>query len=367
MKIPLRLANNKYYIGIPVIFCIACAWGKYRSKNSLKLGAVTLLFCFFSFFGLGQDRNYVTVKKALTLMGSRFDITVVSENEELGYISIQEAVGEIKRIEKLISSWDAESETSQINKYAGIKPVKVSLELFKLIERCKQISEITNGAFDISYAAMDAVWKFDGTIVSMPTNTAISRAKSNIGYEKIILNTADNSVFLKNKGMKISFGAVGKGYAVDKAKELLVSKLVVGGVLNAAGDITTWGTRVSGEKWLIGIANPFSTDTIISWVPLLESSVATAGNSERFVIINGIKYADLIHPKTGFPPNGINTVSVFSKSAELADALATAIVVMGRDAGLALVNQLRGTDVVIIDSENKLFKSSGMILDGLPE
>jgi thiamine biosynthesis lipoprotein len=361
---PPILAKNKFSHTSLMVRSMVLASKKSCSKKS-KIIAL-LLFSFLSVFSFGQERDYVTVKKSMTLMGSRFDITVVSANEELGYINIQEAAGEIRRIEKLISSWDADSETSQINKFAGIKPVKVSLELYKLIERCKQISEITNGAFDITFSAMEEVWKFDGTMVSMPTNTEITKAKNKVGYDKIVMNSADNSIFLVDSGMKISFGAVGKGYAADKAKELLVSKLVVGGVLNAAGDITTWGTKVSGEKWLIGIANPLSTDTIFSWVPLLESSVATAGNSEKFVTINDIKYTDLVNPNTGFPPKGINSVSVFAKSAELADALATAIMIMGRDAGLALVNQLGGTEVIIVDAQNKLFKSSGMILNELP-
>lgn len=299
-------------------------------------------------------------------MGSRYDITVVTVDEELGYINIQEAVGEIKRIEKLISSWDTDSETSLINRNAGIKPVKVSLELFKLIERSKQISEITNGAFDITYAGMDAVWKFDGTMSQMPTKSMILEAKGNVGHEKIILDASNHSVFLKQKGMKISFGAIGKGYAADKAKELLVSKQVAAGMINAAGDVTTWGKKKSGEKWLIGIANPNSSDTIFSWIPLLESSVATAGNSEKFVRINGKKYTDLINTITGYPSTGIQTVSVFSKSAEFCDALATAIMGMGRDQGLALINQLAGTEVIILDSDNKLFKSNGIILDKIP-
>lgn len=359
------LAGTIYYI-ISILILGMLLGFKISLRQNIKSRITVGLFLFVTSVGICQDRNYVTVKKSMTLMGSRFDITVVALNEELGYISIQEAAGEIRRVEKLISSWDDESETSQINKYAGIKPVKVSLELFKLLERCKQISEITNGAFDISFSAMDAVWKFDGTMATMPTDTEIFTAKNNVGYDNIILNATDTSVFLKNKGMKISFGAIGKGYAADKAKELLVSKLVVGGVLNAAGDITTWGTKVSGEKWLIGIANPLSTNIIFSWIPLLESSVSTAGNSEKFITVNNVKYTDVVNPKTGYPAKGLNSVSVFSKSAELCDALATAIMIMGRDAGLALVNQLGGTEVIIIDSENKLYKSSGMILDGLP-
>jgi thiamine biosynthesis lipoprotein len=299
----------------------------------------------------------------MTLMGSRFDITVVSVDEELGYINIQEAAGEIRRIEKLISSWDDKSETSLINKNAGIKPIKVSLELFKLIERSKQISEITNGAFDITFAGMEAIWSFDGSMTTMPTKSQILKAKANVGYEKIILDATNRSVFLSRKGMKISFGAIGKGYAADKAKALLVSKQVVAGVINASGDIIAWGKKISGEKWLIGIANPLSKDTIFSWIPILESSVATAGNSERFVTINGTKYLDLINPRTGYPTSGISSVSVFSKSAELCDALATAIMSMGRDQGLALVTQLGGTEVIIVDANNKLVKSSGILLD----
>ena len=305
----------------------------------------TIAFC--------QDREYVTVKKTVKLMGSRFDITVVS-------------VGEIRRIEKMISSWDDASETSLINKNAGIKPVKVSLELFKLIERAKQISEITDGAFDISYASMDNIWKFDGTMTRMPATEEVKRSVSKVGYKKIILDSSERTVFLKEKGMKISFGAIGKGYAADKAKELLVSKQVVAGIINAAGDLTTWGTKASGEKWLIGIANPLSKDKIFSWLPILESSVATSGNYEKYVIINGKKYTHIIDPRSGYPSSGVNSVSVFAKSAELCDALATAIFIMGTNSGLALINQLPVTEVIIVDANNKIHKSSGILFDNNP-
>ena len=327
---------------------------------------LSIVVLFFSVTLFSQNKDYVTVKKSLKLMGSRFDITVVSVDEDLGYINIQEAVGEIRRIEKMISSWDKSSETSLVNRNAGIKPVKVSLELFKLIERAKQISEITDGAFDISYSSMDKIWKFDGSMTTMPTNQQIRESVSKVGYENIILNSADNTVFLKYKGMKISFGAIGKGYAADKAKELLVSKQVPAGIINAAGDLTTWGTKSSGEKWLIGIANPLSKDKIFSWLPILESSVATSGNYEKFVIINGKKYTHIIDPRTGYPSSGINSVSVFAKSAELCDALATAIFIMGKNAGLSLINQLGGTEVIIVDSANKIHKSSGILFDNNP-
>ena len=299
-------------------------------------------------------------------MGSRFDITVVTVNEELGYINIDEAAAEIRRIEKIISSWDPDSKTSLINKNAGVKPVEVSYELFKLIERAKQISEITDGAFDISYASLDQIWKLDGSMDHIPTETEIEESIAKIGFQNIILNAKGQTVFLKQKGMKISFGAIGKGYAADKAKKLLVSKQVVAGIINASGDLTTWGTKASGEKWLIGIANPLSKDKIFSWLPILESSVATSGNYEKYVSFDGKKYSHIIDPRTGYPSTGINSVSIFSKSAELCDALATAVFIMGKDAGLSLINQLGGTEVILVDSDNKLHKSNGILFDNNP-
>ena len=146
-----------------------------------SLGARTsyvVVLGLFSSIVYTQNKNYVTVKND-DAMGIRFDITVVSEDEELVYINIQEATGEIRRIEKLISSWDDKSEISLFNKNAGIKPIKVSLELFKWIERSKQISEITNGAFDITFAGIQAIWTFDGSMTTMPTKSQVLKAKAN--------------------------------------------------------------------------------------------------------------------------------------------------------------------------------------------
>ncbi len=276
---------------------------------------LSLVSIFLMVSGYAQESKYVTVHRTMKLMGSRFDITVVAQNEEIGYINIEEAIAEITRIEKLISSWDPDSETSLINKNAGIRPVKVSDELFKLIERAKVVSEITDGAFDISYASMDEVWKFDGSMTHPPTPAQIKRSIARVGYKKIILNSEQGTVFLRDLGMKIGFGAIGKGYAADRTKELLISKQVKAGIINASGDLTTWGTKASGEKWLIGIANPLSKEKIFSWVPLVESSVATSGNYEKFVSFNGVKYSHIIDPRTGYPSTGITSVSIFSKCA----------------------------------------------------
>ncbi|PXX24528.1 thiamine biosynthesis lipoprotein [Arenibacter sp. ARW7G5Y1] len=322
-----------------------------------------LLVCCKLLVGHAQEPKYVTVQRSVHLMGDKFDITVVADNEEIGYINIEEAVSEIKRIEKMISSWDEESETSLINKNAGIKPVKVSVELYKLIERANQISEITNGAFDITFAGMDNIWKFDGSMKFKPTKDEIIHSVSKVGYKKIILNEVDHTVFLRLKGMKIGFGGIAKGYAADMAKELLVGKQVRAGVINASGDLTTWGTKATGEKWLIGIANPLSKDKIFSWLPVLESSVATSESYDKYITFDGRKYSHILDPRTGNPISGINSVSVFSKTAEFSDALATAIFVLGVDSGMSLINQLKGTEAIIVDGNNKMHKSSGILFN----
>ncbi|RIV31419.1 FAD:protein FMN transferase [Flagellimonas lutimaris] len=324
--------------------------------------ALACSFCCLLSFGQSRQTD-VTVKKTLKLMGTRFEITVVAPNEEIGYINIDEAVSEIERIEKIISSWNKDSETSLVNKNAGIKPVKVSRELFNLIERSIKISEITDGAFDITYASMDEIWRFDGTMDKVPSEESIRKSVSKVGYKKIQLDHDNQTVFLPEKGMCIGFGAIGKGYAADRAKDLLVSKDVKGGIINASGDLTTWGTKVTGEKWLVGIANPLSKDKVFSWLPIIESSVATSGNYEKYIILDGEKYSHIIDPRTGYPTRGINSVSIFAKQAELCDAMATAVFIMGRDVGLHMINQIDGLEAVVIDAENKVHKSSGIMFD----
>ncbi|HMB64760.1 MAG TPA: FAD:protein FMN transferase [Eudoraea sp.] len=325
---------------------------------------VTLLFLLIAMSGIvAQDKDYVTVKRALSLMGSTFEITVVAQNEEIGYINIEEAGAEIKRIEKLISSWDADSETSQINRLAGIRPVKVSVELFKLIERAQQISEITYGAFDISYAPLDAIWKFDGSMKFPPTTQEIKKSLAKVGFRKIVLNSTEHSVFLKEKGMRIGFGAIGKGYAADKAKEFLVSKQVPAGMINASGDITTWGTRATGEKWLIGVDNPKGQGIYFSWIPLVESSVGITGDYGAFVSFNGRKFTHIINPATGYPATGVRKVTVLAERAEFCDALATAVFILGKYKGLSLINQLDGIEGVILDDHDRVYKSDGILPD----
>jgi FAD:protein FMN transferase len=295
-------------------------------------------------------------------MGSRFDITVVANDEEEGNNFIDIAVNEISRIERLISDWDANSQTSEINRNSGIKPVVVDDELFQLIERSIKISKLTDGAFDISYAAMDKVWYFDGSMTEMPSEETIKNSVAKVGYQNIVLDETNHSVFLKLSGMKIGFGAIGKGYAADKAKELLQSKGVSAGIVNASGDLDAWGKQPDGKDWMVAIVNPLNKQKVFSWMPVSNSAVVTSGSYEKYVKFNNTLYTHIIDPRTGYPATGILSVTVFTKTAELADALATSIFVMGVDTGLDFVNQLSGVECVIVDENNKVITSKNITL-----
>ena len=302
-------------------------------------------------------------QRTLKLMGSRFDLTVVAENQEQGDVYMDMAIAEITRIEKMISSWDPDSQTSKINKNAGIAPVKVDPELFNLIERALKISKLTQGAFDISYASMDRIWKFDGSVTKMPSAETIKNSVAKVGYQNIILDPENHTVFLKLKGMKIGFGAIGKGYAADMAKALLQKHGVRAGIINASGDLDAWGTQPDGKDWMVAIVNPLNKNKVFSWLPVKNQAVVTSGNYEKYVVLDGQRYTHIIDPRTGYPSKGILSATIFTQNAELADALATSIFVMGVETGLDFVNQVKGVDCIIVDENNKIFTSNNIDLN----
>ena len=318
-----------------------------------------ILLVFLTGFSLASQ----PYKRTLKLMGSRFEITVVANSETEANHFMDVAIEEITRIEKLISSWDPNSETSAVNAAAGKKPVKVSPELFKLIQRAISISKLTDGAFDITYASMDRIWKFDGSMKEMPSEEMIKASVEKVGYQNIVLDEANSTVFLKKEGMKIGFGAIGKGYAADKAKELLISKGVVAGIINASGDMNTWGKQPNGKDWMVAITNPMDKNKAFALLPIEHGAVVTSGDYEKYVNFNGKRYAHIIDPRTGYPATGIISATVFAPKAELADALATSVFVMGIDAGIDRINQLPHIECIIVDDQGKIHQSENIKIE----
>ena len=305
-------------------------------------------------------QSQIAHKRKLYLLGSPFELTVVAQDTLQGNIFIDQGIAEVKRIENLISDWIPTTLISEINRNAGIRPIKVTSELYDLVERSIKISELTSGAFDISYASMDKIWKFDGSMKEMPSTEAIKKSVERIGYEKIILDTKNKTIFLKDTGMKLGLGGIGQGYIADKVKEVLQAKGCAAGIVNVSGDINTWGSQTDGKPWTVGVVNPVNKNKVFATFPLIDSAVETSGSYEKYVTFNNLRYSHIIDPRTGYPATGVVSVSVFAKQTEIADALATGVFVMGVEVGLDLINQLKGIECIIVDDKGKIFTSKGI-------
>jgi thiamine biosynthesis lipoprotein len=181
-----------------------------------------------------------------------------------------------------------------------------------------------------------------------------------INYRNIILDRSNLTVLLKEKGMRIGFGGIGKGYAAERAKGVMKEMGVESGIVNASGDMTTWGAQPNGKPWTIGIVDPNARDKIFSYMNITDMAVATSGNYEKYLLINGQKYSHTINPKTGLPIRGIKSVTIVSRNAEIADAMATPVMIMGIVPGLNMINQIRDIEAIVVDDQDRIFTSKNI-------
>jgi thiamine biosynthesis lipoprotein len=317
---------------------------------------ILLFFILVSISSFGQ----IIHKRKLILLTSPFEMTVVAKDTVEANQYIDLAIAEVKRVENLVSDWKPETQIFHVNQNAGIQPVKVDDEVFQLVKRSIKISKLTDGAFDISYASMDKIWKFDGSMKEMPTAEAIKKSVEKVGFQKIILDEKEKTIFLRDKGMKLGLGGIAQSFIADNIRDLLKSKGCTSGIANVSGDIAAWGKQPDGKPWTIGIINPMNKNKIFATFPLVDSSVETSGTYEKYVVFDGIQYSHIINPKTGYPAQGIVSVTVFAKQTEIADGLAKGVFLFGVEAGLNLVNQLKGIECIIVDSKGKIYSSKGI-------
>lgn len=272
-------------------------------------------------------------------MGCDFSFTIEAKDSLIAEKFFVKAIDEVNRIERLISSWDEITLTAKINLQAGISKVKVNQEYIALLEYSNLVSRLTDGAFDITYAS-----------------------KTSCNYQDIVLDKYDATVFLPKKGMRIEFGAIGKGYAADCVYRLWQDLGVSKGIIDASGDLFVWGYN-SSDPWRIAITNPFDISTHFGLVSLSKGAVVTSGDYRNYKWVNGYRESHIIDPKKHKALTDIASVTVFAPTAQLADALATAISVMGVDIGIHRVEQLDGVEAICIDRKGNFYKSSGIGLD----
>ncbi|WP_026979028.1 FAD:protein FMN transferase [Flavobacterium tegetincola] len=320
-------------------------------RNPLIVTIFTLLFGIFA-------SAQVQETKTTNLMGSVFQITIVDKDSSAAHEKIEKAINEIERIENLISEWRPQTQISNVNNSAGISAVKVDSEVVAITQKGLYFSEITKGAFDLSIVAMDRIWKFDGTMTELPSKREIRKSIAKVNYKNIFLDSKNSTIFLTEKGMKMGFGSIGKGYAADKARTLMQALGVKSGMINAAGDIATWGTQMDGEPWRIGVNNPFETGETIEILEFSsDKAVTTSGNYEKFAEIKGKRYSHIINPKTGIPSTDLTSVTIIGKSAEMCNGFSTSIMVLGRKKGIKLMRKNPEYHYIILTNDGKVIKN----------
>jgi len=306
-----------------------------------------------------------TVREKQTKMGSPFILTAVHEDEDLAKAAIAAAWQEIDRLEAMISSWRQTSETSAVNRAAGLNPVVVSPETYGLINRALKVSSLSGGAFDITFASAGRFWDFRSG--ELPDPAAVAKAVEAIDYRNVLLDPDKQTVFLVQPGTRIGFGAIGKGYAANRALRVMVAMGIKSALVNAGGDLVATGVQEDGAPWQISIQHPRERKRLLAQLRITEQAVVTSGDYERFFMVDGKRYSHIIDPRTGYPVEGMQSVTVICPDAELADALATTVFVLGAEKGLELVNRLKSVDAIVVDATGTVTYSLNIhdqIMDG---
>lgn len=310
------------------------------------------LILVFVLSGCSSNRERM-FKKSEILMDTIVSITVVSTSKEKAEAAIDKAFKEIKRLERLLNFYSEESEIAEINKNSGIRPVKVSPETYEVVDISKTISEKTDGAFDITIGPISGLYDF--VKKKRPSLREIQSLIPLVGYNNILLNTGERTVYLKKKGMKIDPGGIAKGYAADRAVEILKKEGIKAALVAIAGDIRCFGTKPDGGDWVIGIQNPRvgKGDEVLATIRLKDMAISTSGDYQRYFIEGGKRYHHILNPSTGLPASGIISVSVVGPLATYTDSLATAVFVKGLPEGKMLAEKM-GYYIVAIDKDGHI-------------
>jgi thiamine biosynthesis lipoprotein len=298
------------------------------------------------------------------LMGSHFTFTAVSADDSLAWRALRAGLRETQRIDRLFSYWDSTSQVTKINRLAGIRPVVVDQEVLDLIARTLKISALSGGAFDITFASGDKIYKFDRQAhASLPDSATVRHSVRRIGWQKVQLDLVKHTVFLPEKGMRLNLAGILQGYGVRRAQELMKKMGITGGLINGSGDVYCWGQQPDGSGWRIAIGDPARPQSVSSWLTVSDLAVVTAGNYEQYFTVGGRYYGHIINPHTGYPATGLRSVTIICPDVELADALDDAVFVLGPIEGLALINRLKGVNCTLIDDSGQTLVSKGMQLN----
>lgn len=326
-----------------------------------KKGRVIYILLFFSFISIlhppsSQSSNLFKYQQVA--MGTIIEITLIGDDEEAANKAVLQAFQEIKRIETLMSPWLDSSDVTRINRSAGKAWLKVSPETMEVIKKAQEISELSEGGFDITIGPLTELWR-EARKKKIPPSIEEVKEKLGLVNFKNIETDQKGKVFLKKKGMAIDLGGIAKGYAVDRAFELLKSLEYRNLIINAGGDLRVGGLK-NNQPWSIGIQNPRESQKLLARISVSDMAVVTSGDYERFFNYEGKRYHHIFNPKDGFPTDDCQSVTVLCKEGMIADALATAVFVLGPEKGYSLCRKLDGVECLIVDKEGKTIISPGL-------
>lgn len=316
---------------------------------------IIFLFSVSIFFN-GCSRKRPLIKQRELLMNTVAEITVYRPEDKP---AVAAAFNAIKDIEKLASRFLPASELNKINANAGRVPVKVNDILFDMIEMSVHFSKMSDGAFDITVGPVVSLWSI-GTKQSIPRDKEIREKLKLVSYKNIVLDRAKKTVFLKNTGMQIDLGGVAKGYAVDRAIEVLKGQQVARAMVQLGGEIGFLGQPPSGKFRNIGIQHPRDNKKIIALMSITDEQVSTSGDYFRYFVHNGVRYHHILDPHNGYPARGCQAVTVITDKKSDADILATTVFVLGPEKGMNLIESLPGTGCVIVTADGRILISKEM-------
>lgn len=291
------------------------------------------------------------------IMGTRCAVELWSEDPAKGEAAITSVFDDMKRIDRLMSTWKEDTEISKVNREGGKHPVKISPELFRLLQVSVEYSELTHGAFDITYASVGYLYDFKKGI--HPDSAAIAAALPGINWRHMVLDAKKTTVFFTRPGMRIDLGGIAKGYSVDRGIEILQKQGVTRAMVNAGGDTRIIGDRF-GKPWVVGVRDPDHEGKVFLRLPLSDTAFSTSGDYERYFDEDGKRFHHIIDPKTGDSARKLRSVTVISGTATRTDALTKSVFIMGPEEGIAFINTLPDVDAVAVAPDGKVNYSKGL-------
>lgn len=300
-----------------------------------------------------------TMQKTESIMGTEVTITVVAKSEAESSAAIDAGMAEIRRFDGMMSLYRDDSEITKVNLAAGKRPVRVSPEMIEVVEAANRVSELTNGAFDVTIGPLVVLWQMRLKEGRVPTDNEIENIRQRVNYKEIVINKKESTIFLKKPNMIMDFGGVAKGYAADKVAELLRKRGIDDAIVALAGDIRLIGKRPDGSPWRVGVQHPREKDKALTVLDLSDKYISTSGDYERYKVVQKKRYHHIIDPRTGKPSEGMQSVTLVSERGAIGDPLSTALFILGTEQGMKTVKSL-GYEAIFDDSRGVVAITNGI-------